>query len=464
MRTVAIINQKGGCGKTTTSINLAACLARLGQKTLLVDMDPQGHCGTGLAVPRSRSSGRSTTPCSTRPTPATAASPRCPTSSGRSRPTSTSAPSNIRLAAFEQVFAGRPGREDRLGNALASAQDNYKWCVIDCPPSVGLITFNALKACDEVIVPVETGYFSLHGLTKMMETLDMLRERTGKDITVRVLPTLYDTRTKLAREVLSELRAKFKNHLMTSTVNFNTKLKEAASFGQPITEYDPGSKGYKDFANLARELMGARPAEPEIAPDKMSRPQELVQRARALAQLANYQFGKNAVPTIPAAPSAGQIPAVQMPAAQPAAAAAVAPPVTASASLFNPGGVQRIAAVAPGRRPGPVRDGRRHHRRGRPSRAAGPHDRAEAGRLLRRQATGDGVVFSAPFDQARQVLIAGDFNNWTPASTPMFHQPGTGWSMKLPLSPGRYRYRFVVDGKWQTTRTTTWSRRTSSAR
>ena len=99
-----------------------------------------------------------------------------------------------------------------------------------------MLTFNALRACDEVIVPVETGFFSLHGLAKMMETLEVLKERCGNAITIRVLPTLYDTRTKLAREVLSELRAKFRDYLMESTVNFNTKLKEAASFGQPITE------------------------------------------------------------------------------------------------------------------------------------------------------------------------------------------------------------------------------------
>ena len=467
MRTVAIINQKGGCGKTTTSINLAACLARLGQKTLLVDMDPQGHCGTGLAVPEEQVE---RTIYDAMLDPADTRDGRVPKVSEVVWQIATDfdlAPSNIRLAAFEQVFAGRPGREDRLGNALASAKDQYKWCIIDCPPSVGLITFNALKACDEVIVPVETGYFSLHGLTKMMETLDMLRERTGKDIAVRVLPTLYDTRTKLAREVLSELRAKFKDHLMTSTVNFNTKLKEAASFGQPITEYDPGSKGYKDFANLARELMGGRPAEPEIAPDKMSRPQELVQRARALAQLANYQFGKNAVPTIPAAPSAGQIPAVQMPGVQtppgqmpavqmPAMAtvAASAPAIPASAPLFGTG-VQRIAAQAFAS--APVSAAAAASVAPQPQQLLQPQQQQPVRTTEQKLAdfygvkqTDDGVVFSARFDQARQVLIAGDFNNWTPASTPMFHQPGSGWVMKLPLAPGRYRYRLVVDGKWQT--------------
>src|SRR5207302_5882458 len=128
----------------------------------------------------------------------------------------------------------------------------YEWCVIDCPPSVGLLTFNALKACDEVIVPVETGYFSLHGLSKMMETLEELREKCGKDILIRVLPTLYDTRTKLAREVLSELRSKFREYLMERTVNFHPTHTAAASFGQPISAHSAGRRGDTDSEHIPR--------------------------------------------------------------------------------------------------------------------------------------------------------------------------------------------------------------------
>src|SRR4051812_26597217 len=174
MRTLAIINQKGGCGKTTTSINLAACLARLGHKTLLVDMDPQGHCGVGLAVPEEQIE-------------RTIYDALIEEKDGRVSKLGEMvwqiasdfdlAPSNIKLAAFEQVFAGRAGREDRLRLAIEQIGGNYEWCILDCPPSVGLLTFNALRACDEVIVPVETGYFSLHGLAKMMETLEIMRDR-----------------------------------------------------------------------------------------------------------------------------------------------------------------------------------------------------------------------------------------------------------------------------------------------
>ena len=394
MRTLAIINQKGGCGKTTTSINLAACLARLGEKTMLVDMDPQGHCAVGLAVPEEQIE-------------RTIYDTLIEECDGRVAKISQVvwqiatdfdlAPSNIGLAAFEQVFAGREGREDRLVNALRPARDSYSWCVIDCPPSVGLLTFNALRACDEVVVPVETGFFSLHGLSKMMETLDLLRERCGKDIPVRILPTQYDTRTKLAREVLGELRSQFGDRLMQTTINFNTKLKEAASFGQPITEYDPASRGYKDFVNLARELMGHRPAEVEAVSEPLSRPAELVQRARQLAQLTNVQFGRPIVP-VPALVAVG---AVQ---AQPVAEEVREQITQAKIDEFY--GVKQV---------------------------------------------GTDVLFAARFEDAKEVSVAGDFNSWSTQTLPMSEgtEPGD-WRAAVALKPGRYRYRLVVDGKWMT--------------
>jgi chromosome partitioning protein len=419
MRTIAIINQKGGCGKTTTSINLAACLARLGHKTLLVDIDPQGHCGVGLAVPEEQIE-------------RTLYDTMIEERDGKPAKVSEIvwqiasdfdlAPSNIKLSAFEQVFAGRNGREDRLLKALEPVKGTYEWCIIDCPPSVGLLTFNALRACDEVIVPVETGYFSLHGLAKMMETLEVLRDRCNKSVMIRVLPTLYDTRTKLAREVLSELRAKFREYLMESTVNFNTKLKEAASFGQPITEYDPGSRGYKDFVNLARELMGHRPVDIEPSPmETLSRPAELVQRARQLAQLTNFQFGR------------GTIAQPAQPVAQSAAAIATLEPMTTSDRLFVPA-TRMQTGMQSAAQPVAVK-----------STAQKIED------FYGVKQVGEEVVFAARFENARKVLVAGDFNGWVPISTPMHTNgtPGT-WRTTLPLPPGRYRYRFVVDGKWVT--------------
>jgi chromosome partitioning protein len=427
MRTIAIINQKGGCGKTTTSINLAACMARLGHKTLLVDIDPQGHCGIGLAVPEDQIE-------------RTIYDTMIEEVDGKPAKVSEIvwqiatdfdlAPSNIKLAGFEQVFAGRAGREDRLLRALTEVKSSYEWCIIDCPPSVGLLTFNALRACDEVIVPVETGYFSLHGLAKMMETLEVLRDRCTKEINIRVLPTLYDTRTKLAREVLSELRSKFREYLMESTVNFNTKLKEAASFGQPITEYDPGSRGYKDFVNLSRELMGHRPVDVMETPnEKLSRPAELVQRAKQLAQLTNFQFGRNSVASNGNGGGAGTATATAT-----AAATTTMAPLAASQSSSNGNGNgngtgARIASLE--------------------AEVLKTTDQ-KIEEFYGVKQVGDEVVFAARFEDAKKVLIAGDFNNWSPMSTPMLMTGNGQWRMKLPLMPGRYRYRFIVDGKWVT--------------
>jgi chromosome partitioning protein len=393
MRTIAIINQKGGCGKTTTSINLAACLASLGQKTLLIDMDPQGHCGVGLAVPEEQID---RTIFDALLEPSDGKSVKLGEIVWQIATDFDLVPANIKLAGFEQLFAGQEGRDVRLRDALNPIRNAYKWCIIDCPPSVGLLTFNALQACDEAIVPVETGFFSLHGLSKMMQTLEMLKQHCGRELDVRILPTLYDTRTKLAREVLSELRGKFRGQLMRSMVNFNSKLKEAASFGQPITEYDPGSRGYKDFVNLARELMGHCPEEAEVVEDApLSRPAELAKRAKQLSQLANYQFGRNSVATV-----------AESVAAEPTAAAEEASARTTDRKIASFYGVKQID---------------------------------------------EEVVFAARFNQARKVLIAGDFNNWSPMSTPMHGTDRVGeWAARLPLAPGRYRYRLVVDGRWMT--------------
>jgi len=243
MRTIAVVNQKGGCGKTTVSINLASALAEAGQRTLLVDMDPQSHCAVGLAVPEEQIEQSIYDVL---------------ISKSRNEPMRLAeilwqigdklelAPASIDLSAFEQQMTGITDGECCLKTVLSEANDEYDYAIIDCPPAVGLLTFNALSAADDVIVPVETGYFSLHGLSKQLQTLDILCERSGRKMNVRVLANMYDIRTKMAREILAELRSHFADKMFTTTVNFSTKIREAASFGQPISEYDPASKGQID--------------------------------------------------------------------------------------------------------------------------------------------------------------------------------------------------------------------------
>jgi len=252
MHSIAVINQKGGCGKTTVVINLAACLANQGYRTLLVDMDPQSHCAVGLAVPEDQIE---------RNIYDVLISSHCDTKTDlksivwQIAQHFDLAPSGIELAALEPQLSGQDRREDCLKEVLAEQAQDYDFVVIDCPPSVGLLTFNALRAAAEVIIPVETGYFALHGLAKQLETLTVLKQQCQQEITFRVLPTMYDVRTKLAREVLSEIRKHYSQDMLKSVINFNTKLKEATSYGQAITEYDPASKGKRDFMALATEII-----------------------------------------------------------------------------------------------------------------------------------------------------------------------------------------------------------------
>jgi len=255
MRTIAVVNQKGGCGKTTVSINLASALAEAGKRTLLVDMDPQSHCAVGLAVPEEQIEQSIYDVL---------------ISKSRNEPIKLTeilwqinehlelAPASIDLSAFEQQMADIPQRECCLKDVLDAVKHDYDFAIIDCPPAVGLLTFSALRASTDVIVPVETGYFALHGLSKQLETLSILCERSHQHVNVQVLASMYDVRTKMAREILAELKKHFADKMFKTIVNFNTKIKEAASLGQPVGEYDPVSKGKKDFSALAEEVLGSQ--------------------------------------------------------------------------------------------------------------------------------------------------------------------------------------------------------------
>jgi len=434
MRTIALINQKGGVGKTTCSINLAACLAHAGQRTLLVDMDPQGHCAVGLAVPDAQIE-RSIYDVLRNPGGTQTVRDITWQIAGNF----DLAPSNISLVALEQELHGIPGRQDRLADALERVAAHYDFCIIDCPPNVGLLTFNAMRASAEVIIPVETGYFSLHGLTKQLELMDQLRKQCKQEIRVRILATLYDIRTKLAREVLAELQEQFGELMMDSTINFNTKLKEAASFGQPITEYDPASKGYKDFARLAKELMG--PA-PRMSLDLTSylgttQPQQVG------AGVGILQPDTATEQTMVEIPEGIELPE----------------PVFRSAGRGVADLEETIMQAA--------RDVQQH--------AEDLVRRAEEMKVDSERSLGvaiteasarrpmahklqefygvrqlpEGVLFVTKCPNAKAVEIAGDFNNWQPERTRMqSNGDASTFRAVIPLTPGKYRYRLVVDGKW----------------
>jgi len=408
MRTIAVVNQKGGCGKTTVSINLASALAEIDKRVLLVDMDPQSHCAVGLAVPEEQIEQSIYDVL---------------ISKSRNEPIRLTeilwqisdklelAPASIDLSAFEQQMANIANRECCLKNAVDEVKSEYDYTIIDCPPAVGLLTFNALRAATNVIVPVETGYFALHGLSKQLETLSILCNRCSQHVQVNVLASMYDIRTKMGREILAELRAHFGEKMLRTVVNFNTKIKEASSFGQPINEYDSSSKGQRDFRSLAEEIIGSdarqqhrlivntladqlesisteaeellKQSKPEVKPRLAAKPQALQEQAPKAEQVQSISQPLMVEDKTPQKPTFADT----------------------NAKLSDYYGVNQID---------------------------------------------DAIVFVTLYPRANNVQIAGDFNNWQPASNPMQRVGDSGiWQTELKLPQGKYRYRLVVDGQWQ---------------
>jgi chromosome partitioning protein len=257
MRSVAIVNQKGGCGKTTTAINLAATLAAKNRRTLLVDMDPQGHCGIGLGVPEDRiEHGLAEALLSDPPGGADPDAMLWEVAKNLRL-----APSTLSLAGLEAARGGLahlPDRDARLSQFLDRVADRFDWCVIDCPPTIGLLTFNALRAADEAIIPVETGFFSLKGSERQAAAIQAMSTRLERELPLRILPTLHRPSAKLATDLLAAIERRHGMLTMPLVIREHESLREAAGFGQPITEYAPGSEACLDFIALV-EWLDANP-------------------------------------------------------------------------------------------------------------------------------------------------------------------------------------------------------------
>lgn len=256
MRVIAIVNQKGGCGKTTSTVNLAGALAADGHRVLIVDMDPQAHATLAVGLEPDE---LDVNLYEVLVEPA-----------GASRLDSVIidvsdqidiAPSSIVLSALEQKLATErhDARTERLSAALDTLPPLYDYVLIDCPPNVGLLTFNALRAASEVIVPLETSFFAIDGVQKLLETISLLSDRIGHELHVRVLPTLYDGRTRYARQTLGDIRELFKELCFDSVIRMNVKLREAARQGLPISLYAPSANGALDYASAALEIAASPP-------------------------------------------------------------------------------------------------------------------------------------------------------------------------------------------------------------
>jgi len=426
VRTIAIINQKGGCGKTTTAISLAGVFSQRGQQTLLVDLDPQSHCAAGLAIPEGE--------IEQHIGDALVAPPSRPVDLGRLawriRKHLSVIPSSVKLAGLESARGGLADAEDRdrrLADFLDRQCRHFAWRILDCPPSIGLLTYNALRAADLVVIPVETGFFSLHGARRQVAAIRSLGRRLGGQTPYRILATMHQPESTLAADVLAELKRTFDGSLLESVIRLDARIREATSLGQPITEYDADSHGARDYQAAAREiaslaLSGApQPPEPAPAPEQrsfapipgapqaptedetpvpMNRAAELAERARRLLaktnQLQERIDARPETPLTPAPPTAGPL---------------------------------RIIEEKPRHDPNAFR--------------------AKLDRIYGARETSRGVLFIHPGAPQSRVCIAGDFNNWTPSRTPLRYNDQMGvHEAVVPLDAGLHEYRIVVDGRW----------------
>lgn len=248
-KTIAIANQKGGVGKTTTSVNLGACLAYLGKRVLLVDIDPQGNATSGVGIDKGDVE-------------------KCiynilvedEEASDVIQETLVEGlyviPSTIQLAGAEIELVPTISREVRLKRALSKVKDQYDYIIIDCPPSLGLLTINSLTAADAVLIPVQCEYYALEGLSQLLNTVRLVQKHLNTNLMIEgVLLTMLDARTNLGIQVIDEVKKYFQDKVYQSVIPRNVRLSEAPSHGKPIIIYDPKSRGAEVYLDLAKEVM-----------------------------------------------------------------------------------------------------------------------------------------------------------------------------------------------------------------
>ena len=247
-KVISVANQKGGVGKTTTTVNLSTILAKKGKKVLLIDTDPQGNATSGLGITKELELsvydilvGETTF---------------VETIQNTTIKNLQVCPSNISLAGAEVELVSMMSREQRLKTKLDIIKDNYDYILIDCPPSLGLITLNAFTASDSVLIPVQCEYFALEGLGQLLNTVNLVKKHLNKNLEIEgALLTMYDARTNLSNQVVKEVKKYFENKVYKTVIPRNVRLSEAPSYGMPISLYDPKSKGAKAYEKFAKELL-----------------------------------------------------------------------------------------------------------------------------------------------------------------------------------------------------------------
>lgn len=371
MNIISVANQKGGCGKTTTAINLSSAFAVSGKRTLLIDLDPQAHATYGLGL-------------SNQNTDKTAYN--ILTDNSERRKTLSDCvisiskkldiiPSSILLSTIEQELKDTEDAVSKLHAAIHIDRLEYDYVVIDCPPSLGFLTFNALRAADLVLVPIDMSAFSLMGVAKLLGMLELIKVKISHSPRVNALATIFDKRTKYSQTMLDEIRQLFKEQLLDTVIRMNVALKKAASAGLSVMQFDNESNGAADYAALAREI--CENDAPKLVEKDDPR---LIEDGRAGSEKAIMALTNQADTNI--------------------------------------AGVNRLQEKSP--------------------------SLFEATQSLAKD-----IMFVIDAPNARDIYLVGDFNHWKiDENSRLSKTRDDKWEKKLDLPPGRYKYKFIVDGEW----------------
>ncbi|MDP2928064.1 MAG: AAA family ATPase [Candidatus Omnitrophota bacterium] len=339
MRIITISNQKGGCGKTTTSINLAAALATNNRKVLLIDLDPQAHATSGLDIKADLSIYNVLSKITNK---------KCKLEEiiQNLGENFDIAPSSIVLSTLEQELSGEIGRESRLCETLENFKNNYDYILIDCPPNLGILTINAIRAANEIIIPVEASRFSLEGVSQLTSIINLIAERLNHCVEFRILVANFDSRLQHSFIMLEKIKNDYRNKMFSNIIHVNVKLKEAQNAGLHILVYDKYCRGAKDYFSLSREI---------ITQENTPEPSQAVEKT---FQKRMKEILKEELPGL------------------------------------------------------------------------------------------NEVVLSVKAPDAKEVYLAGEFNNWKLDENSRMEQTNGCWTKRLNLNNGKYRYRFVIDGNW----------------